>query len=95
MCCRCKRSKTEIEAQSIFLDPFTVCSLCKRKFAVCPFAEKETKGIYPLQTNYTDQTNCPSMPIATPASAQRCPSYGNICMILKVSIIILSNLLVF
>ncbi len=32
------------EAQAIFLNPFTVCSSCKRKFAVCLFVDEETNG---------------------------------------------------
>jgi hypothetical protein len=34
------------EAQAIFLNPFTVCSLCNQKFAACPFVNKETNGSY-------------------------------------------------
>jgi hypothetical protein len=28
--------QTETEVQAIFLNPFTICSSCKRKFVVCP-----------------------------------------------------------
>jgi hypothetical protein len=31
------------KAQAIFLNPFTVNSLCKCKFVVCPFVDEETK----------------------------------------------------
>jgi hypothetical protein len=31
-----------------FLNPFTVCKLCKRKFVVCPFVDEETNGSYPF-----------------------------------------------
>jgi hypothetical protein len=34
--------------QAIFLNPLTICSSCKRKFAFCPFAGKETNGKYPF-----------------------------------------------
>ncbi len=37
-----------MEAKAIFLNPFAVCSSCKRKFIVCPFADEETKESYPL-----------------------------------------------
>jgi hypothetical protein len=36
------------EAQSIFLNPFTVCSLCKQKFVVCQFVDEDTIGSYPF-----------------------------------------------
>ncbi len=38
--------KTEVQA--IFLNLFTVCSSCKRKFVVCPFVYAETNRIYPF-----------------------------------------------
>ncbi len=47
MCCHFKR-KTELQA--IFLNPFTICSSCKRQFVVCLFVDQETKGSY-LFTN--------------------------------------------
>jgi hypothetical protein len=31
-----------------FLNPFIVCSLCKRKFVVCPYVNEETNGSYPF-----------------------------------------------
>jgi hypothetical protein len=34
-------------SQAIFLNPFTVCSSCERKFVVCPFVV-ETNGSYPF-----------------------------------------------
>ncbi len=42
------RFKRETEAQSIFLDPFTVCPSCQLKFVVCPFVYEETSGSYPF-----------------------------------------------
>ncbi len=36
--------KRKTEVQAIFFNPFTVCSLCKRKFVVCPFIDEETNG---------------------------------------------------
>jgi hypothetical protein len=38
----------EIEAQAIFLNPFTICSSCKRKIVVCSFVDEQTNGTYPL-----------------------------------------------
>jgi hypothetical protein len=43
ICC-CFKRKTE--AQAIFLNLFTVCSSCKRKFVVCPSVNEETNGSY-------------------------------------------------
>ncbi len=37
-----------MEAQTIFLYPFTVCSSCTRKFGVCPSFYEETNGSYPF-----------------------------------------------
>jgi hypothetical protein len=34
--------KRKTEAQAIFLNPFTVCSLYKWKFGVCQFVDEET-----------------------------------------------------
>jgi hypothetical protein len=31
--------KRKTETHEIFLNPFTVCSSCKRKFVVCPFVD--------------------------------------------------------
>jgi hypothetical protein len=31
-----------------FLNPFTVCSWCKRKFVICPFVDEETNKSYPF-----------------------------------------------
>ncbi len=45
ICCRFKR---KMEAQVIFLNPFTVCSSCKRKFVVCLYVNEETNGSYPF-----------------------------------------------
>ncbi len=41
-------NKRKTEAQAIFLNPFTVCSLCKQNFVVCPFVDEETKSSYPF-----------------------------------------------
>jgi hypothetical protein len=50
-------AKQKTESQAIFLNPFTVCSSCKRKFVVCPFVHEVTNGslkeptkVIPLQT---------------------------------------------
>jgi hypothetical protein len=40
--------KRKKKAQAIFLNPFTVCSSCKRKFVVCPFVDEETNGSFPF-----------------------------------------------
>jgi hypothetical protein len=40
--------KRKEEAQAIFLNPFTVCSSCKKKVVICPFVEKETNGSCPF-----------------------------------------------
>jgi hypothetical protein len=37
-----------MEVQAIFLQPFTVCSLCKRKFVDFPYVYEETNGSYPF-----------------------------------------------
>jgi hypothetical protein len=39
--------KRKKEAQTIFLNPFTVCSPCKGKFVICPFVVKETNRSNP------------------------------------------------
>jgi hypothetical protein len=36
------------EAQAIFLNSFTVCSSCKRKFVVFTSVDEETNGSYPF-----------------------------------------------
>jgi hypothetical protein len=38
--------QTENGSPGDFLNPFTVCSLCKQKFDVCPFVDEETSGSY-------------------------------------------------
>jgi hypothetical protein len=43
-----KSNRCETEAQAIFLNPFTVCSLRKGNFVNCPFVEEETNGSYPF-----------------------------------------------
>jgi hypothetical protein len=45
MCCCSKR---KLKAQAIFLNLFTVCSTCKRKFVVCLFVDEDTYGSYPF-----------------------------------------------
>ncbi len=50
ICCRVKQ---KTEAQAIFLNPFSVCSSCKRKFVVCPFVYEETNGNYPFSNGVT------------------------------------------
>jgi hypothetical protein len=45
ICCHFKR---KMEAQAIFLNPFTVCSSCNWKFVICPFVDKEINGSYPF-----------------------------------------------
>jgi hypothetical protein len=40
--------KMENGSRGDFLNPFTVCSSCKRKFVVCPFVDEETSGSYPF-----------------------------------------------
>jgi hypothetical protein len=37
--------KWKMEAQAIFPNLFAVCSLCKRKFVVCPFVFENTSGL--------------------------------------------------
>ncbi len=46
ICC-CFKRKTDAQ-ENIFLNLFTICSSCKRKFVVCPFVDKETSGSYPF-----------------------------------------------
>jgi hypothetical protein len=41
--------QAKMVAQVIFLNSFTICSLCKRKFVVYPFVDKETNGSNDLQ----------------------------------------------
>jgi hypothetical protein len=40
------RHQMDNGAQAIFLNPFDVCSSCKRKLVVYPFAGTKTNGIY-------------------------------------------------
>jgi hypothetical protein len=40
------KEKWQTVAQAIFLNPFTVCSLCKQKLVVRPFVDEETNGSY-------------------------------------------------
>jgi hypothetical protein len=55
------------EAQTIFfLNPFTIFSLCKQKFVICPFVDEETKGSYPFANRlahlYLLKITCPALP---------------------------------
>ncbi len=43
-----EKRKRKTEAYAIFFNPFTVCSLWKLKFVVCPFVDEETNGSYPF-----------------------------------------------
>jgi hypothetical protein len=53
------RHQTEKGSLGIFLNPFTVCSSCKRISSfVCLLVRKQTEAIR-LQTDYTDQTDLP------------------------------------
>ncbi len=36
------------KGQTDFLNPLTVCSSCKQKFAACLFVDEETHGSYPF-----------------------------------------------
>jgi hypothetical protein len=38
---RHKNGERQTEAKVIFLNPFIVCSSCKWKFVICPFADEE------------------------------------------------------
>jgi hypothetical protein len=42
------KRNTVMEGQAFFLNPFTICSSCKQRFLVCPFADEETNGSYPF-----------------------------------------------
>ncbi len=68
ICCRfTKKSniKQITEDQAIFLNPFTVCSSCKRKFVVCSCVDEEKNGSYPFANGLNGLTGlkstCPSM----------------------------------
>jgi hypothetical protein len=43
--------KWKTEAQGKFLNPFTVCSLCRRKFVTCQFVDEEKTEVIRLQKN--------------------------------------------
>ncbi len=51
--------KRKTEAETIFLNPFTRCSSCKRKFVVCLFVDKETNESY-LYANGLNGLNRPN-----------------------------------
>jgi hypothetical protein len=53
----CCRFKQKMEAKAIFLNPFTIRSLCKRKFVVCPFVDKAANGIYLFAKNGLNRLN--------------------------------------
>ncbi len=40
--------KTEKGSPSDFLNSFTICTSCKRKFVVCQLVDEETNGSYPF-----------------------------------------------
>jgi hypothetical protein len=42
------KGKQKTKAQAIFLNPFTVCSVCKRKLVACLFVYEEAIGSYPF-----------------------------------------------
>jgi hypothetical protein len=42
-----------------FLNPFTVCSSCKRKFVICPFVDGETNGSYPFANRLNRLSDLP------------------------------------
>jgi hypothetical protein len=44
----------QTEIQVIYLNPFIICSLCKRKFVVGPFVDEETKGSYPFSNGLNE-----------------------------------------
>ncbi len=55
ICCHFKRT---MEAQAIFLNPFTICSSCKRKFVICHlFLRKQTEVIHLQGTNGLKRLN--------------------------------------
>jgi hypothetical protein len=43
-----KKITCKMEAEAIFLNPFTVSSSCEQQFVVCPFVDEETSGSYPF-----------------------------------------------
>jgi hypothetical protein len=45
---RPEKRKWKKEAQASFLNPFCSLSMCKRKFAICLFADEEKIGRYPF-----------------------------------------------
>jgi hypothetical protein len=40
--------KQRTEAHAIFLNPFAVYSLCKRKSVICQFVDEEKNGSFPF-----------------------------------------------
>jgi hypothetical protein len=46
--------QTKCEARAIFLNSFTICSLCKRKFVVSSLIDEEKNGSYPFANGLTD-----------------------------------------
>jgi hypothetical protein len=45
-CTRTGNGERKTKDHANFLNPFTVCSSCKRNFVVCQFVDEETNGIY-------------------------------------------------
>jgi hypothetical protein len=43
-----KSNEKQKSDPAFFLNPFTICSSCNRKFDLCPFIDEETNGSYPF-----------------------------------------------
>jgi hypothetical protein len=59
----------QTEAQTIFLNPFTICSSGYRMFVACPFVDEETNGNY-LFANGLNGLTCTLAHNAEPDSTQ-------------------------
>jgi hypothetical protein len=46
-----------MQTLAIFLNPFTVCSSCNRKFVICPFVDEEKNGHYPFANGLNKLTH--------------------------------------
>jgi hypothetical protein len=53
--------KVKMEAQAIFLNQLTVCSLCKQKIVVCLFVVEETSGSYPFANGLNGVNGLPHL----------------------------------
>jgi hypothetical protein len=51
----------KMEARAIFLNPFTICSSCKRKFVFCRILDEETNRSYPFAERLQTKRTCPSV----------------------------------